>query len=547
MALFVLLLLLAVNPALSADPQPIQVDREERVEVQLVQLNFLARDTKGRPVVDLGKDEIQIIDNGAKQEIAILESYYGARAAAAALVAESAGEAPSAPAEPANPVDAAVSPGRWIVLFFDNYAASQGTKVRSVIAAQEYIREQLRPNDRVAVISFAGGLDFVQSFTSEPNELLAAVDTVASKVERAIGDRYGALEELLDGLEHCRQSGLASSCAQKQADAYENERFREADAFFVAVTQVIHAMSPIPDIKMLVMFSDGFSRFPASDTQDAVRAILGFSASTRMLHSGNTDKVKRSYDRIATAAADSRISIFAINPVGSTQFGSISARRSGRRDSSINTEQIDVHRRSERNYHDGLVELSRRTGGVSTKNPDVLDALEEVINLSAGLYTVAYYPTGDASRSGKHNVRIKVKRKGVKVDRRREVKRNNRQPLLNGDLTLTPQDCSEGRRLAGLRLRLDRAQLKFERVRGNFSSNFSMFVRVFPENGVEPIFEDYHYLNITNTKDDIASGKVTDPMVEQTLNVPCAALRVEVTATDAGSGAKGRFTATIDP
>ena len=122
--LIVFLVLVAGAPALPADPQPIQVDREERVEVQLVQLNFLARDSRGRPVVDLDKDEIQITDNGEKQEVAILESYYGARAAAAARVAEAAqasGETAPAPAGPGHPVDAAVSPGRWIVLFFDNY------------------------------------------------------------------------------------------------------------------------------------------------------------------------------------------------------------------------------------------------------------------------------------------------------------------------------------------------------------------------------------------------------------------------------------------
>ncbi len=540
----------ATAPATPPMQPAVSTAYQEFVRVDLVQLNFLARDARGRPVTDLKADDIEVVAGGRKQEIAFLQPYYTPRGAAAqspgtaTVPAPAAGESgaqkPAAPPARAG----AVTPGRWVILFFDSASAGPATMVRAVEAARAFVTTGIRAGDQVAVVLFDGQTKVIQSFTTETAVLEGAVARVASSADRAGADRFAEIETLMDVLETC-QSSNQEACAQRHASAYVADRLREADGLLRALILYVRALTPIPDIKTLVLFSEGFSRSPASDTFDAATVVLGTSVASRMLTSPDP-RLERSLAELTQAAAAGRTSIFTVNPGAGSRPGAASAARKDPLSEVSNPGQIDAFRRAEQNMRFGLTELARLTGGVANESPDVGKALREVIDLAPGLYTVGFIPAGDSDDV--HDVRIRVKRKGVEVQARREVPLAPSMPPLTGSFEVEPLACDTGgRRQATVKLRLDRNRLVFEKVDKQWAANFSLFLRVLAPDGGAPLYERYHFYSIVNTPEEVSAGHLPDPALEMTLALPCRGLVVLATVMDAAGGGRGAFEAQIAP
>ena len=537
------LLLVAAAALGAAQEKPRPSGLTEHVNVDLVQLNFLATDRKGRPVSDLRANEVEISEGGVPQAVALLQRYY--------LPKSASGEPGSAvpPPEPLAPAPArSVTPGRWIALVVDNYATTTPTAIRAIEALRKFLETGLAPGDQVALIHFAGKIDVLQGFTTDKERLERACDTAVSVTNRAVEDRFGSLDGLISDMTSCRGRSNSLGCVEKYAAAYQDARFREADALMTALTTIVRSLAPIPDIKTLVLFSEGFSRDPAGDAQDAARVSLGARAPQLVIAGSGTEELDAEYEKLSEAAASAKVSIFTVNPGGAAKNSLVSARRGGFIDEASGALQIDPFRRSEQNRQAGLADLAHRTGGTATQGTDAFRDLQGVVNLSAGLYTVAYYPRGDIPISRLRDVRIRVLRKGVRVEGRRELPRPESYPPLTGELTLAHDPCSDrGRRAVVMKLRLDRSRLLFEDLEGKRSANFSVFIRLLVGDAAEPAFQDYRFLNITNTAKEFDSHAEPDPVIEETLTLPCKAVTVAITASDAGSGARGEFTAALLP
>lgn len=526
------------------EDRPLDTGITERVEVQLFQLNFLAVDKRGRPVRDLEPEEIEVLDHGTAQKIAFLEPYYkpkGPRLPQAEPVETVVPPVlPPTEVEPQVVPDRAMSPGRWLVLIFDNYIANQGTKLKSLEAARNFLRDRIEPGDRVAVVSFYGKFELVQPFTSDVEKLHEALDVVSGQLDRAAADRYQTLDDLMEQIELCQDNLYPASCARGYGSAYVDAKRREADAFMTMLLHVVRSVAPIPDAKAVVLFSNGFTRTPEADAMDASRFILGYDTVDRLVFSPDY-KLDQNYDELAAAAAVAKVTIFTINPGGAAGNQLISAERHGFYNEAVHTTSIDVYRNTDRNHQHGLAELARRTGGRASQSPDVGAALGRVLNVSDGLYTVGYYPNRTVP-SRIHDVKIKIRRKGVKAVTRKELPEVLRKPPLVGDFTVNQGECYEGgRRIAEIRLQLDVDHLTFDEVNKQYVNNFSLYLRFSDGNGLETLHQDYRFFNITYEPEVYRTEEIPDPVFEEMLVVPCTPLTVEIVATDAQSGARVEF------
>jgi VWFA-related protein len=499
-------------------------------------------------VRDLTPEEIEILDHGAPQKIAFLEPYYkpgGPRLPEGAPMGpEDIPRIPSAEPVPQVVPDRAMTPGRWLVLIFDNYIANQGTKLKALEAARNLLRERIEPGDNVAVISFYGKFELVQPFTGDLEKLHEALDIVSGQLDRAASDRYQALDDLMEQIELCQDNLYPASCARGYAGAYVDARRREADAFLSMLLHVVRSVAPIPDAKAVVLFSNGFTRTPEADAMDASRFVLGDDTIDRMLFSQDY-KLDQNYDDLAAAAAEGKVTIFTINPGGAMGNELISAERRGFYDESKRAPSIDVYRNTDRNHQHGLSELARRTGGRASQSPNVDAALERVLDVSEGLYTVGYYPNREVP-SRIHDVKIKIRRKGVKAVTRKELPEVPRKAPLVGDLSVRQGECYEGeRRSAEVSLRLDVDHLTFDEVGKKFVNNFSLYIRFSDGNGLETLHQDYRFFNISYEPEVYRTREIPDPTFQQTLLVPCTPLTVEIVATDVQSGARVEFRSDI--
>lgn len=529
---------------------PIRLDYMETVEVDLLQLNFLATDRDGKPILDLTPDDLEVKVNGKKARIGFLErnaTLPAAQEATTEPAAEPAQPAEGSPSQAVAPTD--LQARRWIVLFFDRNTTSMRTRHAALDAATSWLNQGLRENDRVAIATYERKLNLVQSFTSDPTEIAMALARVSKSDGVAAPDRPGTIKSLASSIEHCKAKGssIGVRCAENYIRPYENDLVRERRSILSSLTLVVRSMATIPDIKTVLFFSDGFAHNPSVDGANIVDALMGFDARTQMNPSYRPEH-DLDYRTLAEAASLAKTTIFTIYPGGANEMGMTSASQRMMVDERTGSQLTDYYARSAQNFEFGLADVALRTGGLATTRADALAAMNDVLRAAEGLYTIGLYTSG-ISAYRDYDVKIESKRKDVRLSQKREIPRLRRSNPLAGVLEITPAECtSDGRRPISLTMTLDARTLSFVKAEKQRNANFAVFVMVYDTAGNKKLYEQFRLLNVAVPDSDI-EGEVNPavaPSLQERLVVPCRPLTIVVSVSDAESGARGRFVHAIE-
>lgn len=527
-------------------PAPLPSGLSEEVQVELVQFNILATDRKGNPVSDLKPEELVLLDHGKKQRVSYLQRVLAPEKPAPPLpldqrplAAASTGSGPWVVPE------AALPPGRRLILFFDNYLSSQRTKIKSVQAARSLVLEKLSPNDQVAVVSFDGKLEILQDFTRDTSQILAGLEKTSARWDRAAPDFYEGLDELVEFMERCDRAMAPVQCAMKRADAYVDQRRRDAEGIMEALNQLIRAVAPIQDIKSLLLFSDGFSRNPEREaalvaqmtiTNEPGHSVVGIKPGG----------LETSFRELISSAAQARVTIFSVYPGGQNKTSAISARRRDPVSATKGRFEGDLYRRAEANNQQGVEELAYGTGGEPLRSAEIDKSLDRVLDLTAGLYTAAFKPVGVVGERT-HSLKVSCTRKGVEITTRREIPHRGFGPRLRGTLAVEGAACdSTQRRQATLKLTLDRSSLVFREIGQERQANLTLGSRILSTTG-EVLFDQLFTWNIPEVEPGAEGGSTGDPAFKQEMIVPCRPLVVDIQVVDIGSERRGGFSGALAP
>src|SRR5262245_16615556 len=131
------------EPATPAEPQDVET---LKTDTDLVTVPVVASDRGGRYIADLRKEEFSIQEDGATQEIA----FFGT-----------------------------INAPFHVVLMLDTSASTQ-TQLRPIQNAAYTFVQQLKPNDKVKIMSFDDEIRDLNDFTSNRETLKTAINSVRS-------------------------------------------------------------------------------------------------------------------------------------------------------------------------------------------------------------------------------------------------------------------------------------------------------------------------------------------------------------------------------
>jgi VWFA-related protein len=292
-----------------------------RLATELVQLEVVVRDARGRAVCGLAKEDFAVFDSGKSRDLTAFS--VDVAAPSAVTLPKPAGTAPP-PAALQFPPDFDPARNRWVALVFDDINTPTGDLARVKVAARRFIEQAAASGDRVAVFTTSGGQ--VLEFTGNAAAILAAVADVeshprASPEGLAPCPRITAYEayQIVIGNAMVLQAKVAEACscsggpgcvgeglpspnpgsrptrnpngaggpvvAQVQAQAKQTwEQARAAsEATLAAIQRSLDQLRDVRGRRMLLLASSGFLSGTLEDEQDdiidqAVRAGVVISS-----------------------------------------------------------------------------------------------------------------------------------------------------------------------------------------------------------------------------------------------------------------------------
>jgi VWFA-related protein len=383
----------AVPPA-SPKRSPLVV----RIGVDVVQIDAVVTDKKGRAVADLNAGDFEILQDNRSRPVSYARYVVADTAPLAASV--DGADAPSGRA-PLRPEEVR----RSMVFVVDSLSPTGMYATREALT--KLVNEDLRAGDLVAIVRVDRDMGLLQQFTSDRRVLQAAVDRLVYRP--GVGDWN---PDVADG--YCHDDGyLFARAPYPMGDP--------PVATLNAIDFVLEGLRELPGRKSVVLFSESLSLFertdflgrpsvPDPDIIDAVRQV--------------TDLANRG-----------SVVIYTVDP-GGLRTGGFSAARawSGPRsrgfaeapsDSLVSPfvfgDRLGCRATQELNARSGLEILARQTGGLFFRNENrVSAAVGEVFEDQKGYYVIGYTPDEQTfARSTRgpvfHNLKVRVKREGLRV------------------------------------------------------------------------------------------------------------------------------------
>lgn len=398
------------TPSPTPPQQQEQVNDEDvvRITTNLVQVDAIITDKDGKQVTDLRPEEIQIYEDGRPQKI----THFSYIKTDNATVAQPVAVKPNKPAAPADkyappPPPVHLRPEqvrRTIAIVVDDLGLSFESTAYVRQALKKFVDQQVQPGDLIAIIRTAGGMGALQQFTSDKQQLYAAVERVKwYPMGRGGVSAFAPIESSAQSQN--QTPGVNSSDSSMGSAGEDVDQFRE-EIFSVgtlgALNYVIKGMRELPGRKSILLVSDGLKIFNRDDP----------SRNTRVL-----DALRRLTDQANRAS----VIIYTMDARGLQTVGLTAADNVG----GMSADQIETQL-SNRRYdlfdsQNGLNYLAAQTGGIPIRNTnDLARGMKRVLDDQSGYYLIGYRPDESTfdrvkGRTRFHKISIKVTRPGLKV------------------------------------------------------------------------------------------------------------------------------------
>ena len=394
--------------ALTSVPSVAQTPQDDqdviKTKSNLVNIDVLVKDKKGKYISDLKLEDFTITENGVVQKIEFFD---------APLALTGARDTTLTPGAP-------IPPRNFVSLVID-YQTTDVTNLKQVReGAIRYIREQVTDSDAVAILSVTNGLQMLQPFTQDKEKLVTAIQKLGISADSKNfeqKDLAGSIDKLRDYLNAAGSIDPASitsnaggsaaasiMVAQRVLQQFIRLRtalsLQQSRPILAALAAVAEGLRPIPGKKTLVLFSQGWVTPAVLDWQIQSTIDIANRANVAIY-------IIDSAGLRASAPTSGAL-------VPTTPLGAISAATTQEdRIRAVGGETVFDNARQEgqNREYDILYRISGDTGGRFLKgNNDIGQGLERINQEIQSRYTLAYRSTNQNFDGTFRKVKIEVRR-----------------------------------------------------------------------------------------------------------------------------------------
>lgn len=410
-------LLIAGFVLLLAVPCAAQDDDVVKVKSNLVNIDVLVKDKKGKYVPDLKAEDFAIFENGVQQKIEFFDAPLAGSTTRSTTAAADVSK--TQPAEPATVTR------NYVTLVVD----SQTTDVTNLKQVREgtikYVREQITDGDVVAILTVTNSLQLLQPFTHDKAKLIAALENLGVRStsknfeQKDLGDNITALRGELQVANEAPSTAITSPAAGSNAARIMIMRtmlaqfiklrtalsVQQSRPILAAIAAICEGLRPIPNKKTLVLFSQGF----------VTPAVLDWQVQSTIDIANRANVAIYIIDSAGLrASAPNTSALGGVSPLG----GISAATSQEERIRAVGGETVFDTSRQEglsREY-DILYRMSGDTGGRFLKgNNDIGQGLERINQEIQARYTLAYRSTNQNFDGSFRKVKIEVRRPDTQI------------------------------------------------------------------------------------------------------------------------------------
>ena len=393
-----------------------------RSRVDAIEIEMRVVDQRGVPVTDLDRSEVEVFEEGRRQEITAFQRV-------SIPIATSVEPPPTSPAVTppdvvSNRVDTA---SRIFVLVLDDLHVDRRNTAHVKQAARNFVERYVEPNDLVSVVYTGVRPDAAQDFTSDRRLMLAAIDKfIGRKLPPATIERM----EQYNTLFRARGAPRFEDLRDKQ----DGERAFNARSAMASIESISAVLARVTGRrKAALLFSEGVDydlaglrtrgrSAPVGPTVLAPTLPTGASETDAM---GRTDVHSYAHDVLLSiqaaigAASRANVALYPMDVQGGDTSDTLGDLGAPAADPSLGL--TPSHVQSEmRDAQETLVVMAENTGGFAALTPsDYENAFGRIVRESSEYYLLAYSPWNPAPDGTYRDISVKVKRPGVEVLARR--------------------------------------------------------------------------------------------------------------------------------
>jgi VWFA-related protein len=424
---------LALPPA---RPSPATAQERPRFGTgsEVVVLDVVVRDRKGRTVRDIRPDELVVLEDGVPQETLSFRLRAAGEApgdAEAATAAEPAAPAKAAPEPPTRRAAAKEGSVNLVTLVFDQLGASGRPIARRAGLALAGLTE--RADLLVSVFTIRERLGLVQQFTNERALVEAAVQAATSSLDTGYLDATALLEEAVAREAESRrfleaagagtapgQAGTLAGLAREVAvarmavDALRMtdtlQREQQGQSSLYSLLALARQQHRLAGRKTILFFSEGIQVPPSlehvfrSTISEANRANVSiYTIDARGLTEERDLQATRRVLEAAAAAAQREMMSRGVGAVPKDQVLALD----------------DAERSLRLDLQGALNDLAESTGGALIANSnDVRPGIERAVGDLRGYYEVVYAPSNTVYDGRFRSIAVRLARPDLRVQTR---------------------------------------------------------------------------------------------------------------------------------